>query len=183
MAKTIRVLGIVGSARRKGNTDILVDEVLRSVESNGGKTEKVYLSSLTIQPCRGCNTCEDTGKCIHNDDLDKLVASMKASDAWVFGSPVYFWGPTAQFKAFMDRWYGISREVFTGKRVVIVMPLGASSAHYARHAIGMIEDSCEYMKLDVKGSIIAPGVFEKGEVMDKPDILSLAKAAGSNLFD
>jgi len=182
MTKTIRVLGIVGSARRKGNTDILVDEVLQSVESNGGKTEKVYLSSLNIQPCRGCNTCEDTGKCIHDDDLDKLVASMKESDAWVFGSPVYFWGPTAQFKAFMDRWYGISRDIFNGKRVVIIMPLGASSPHYARHAIGMMKDSSEYMNLKVIETIVVPSVFKKGEVVDKPQFLSQARKAGLALL-
>ncbi len=182
MAKMMRVLGIVGSARRKGNTDILMDELLHSIEEQGAKTEKIYLSSLNINPCRGCNTCEDTGKCIHDDDLDELVSRMRESDAWVFGSPVYFWGPTAQFKAFMDRWYGISRDVFAGKRVVILMPLGASSAHYARHAIGMIKDSCEYMKLDVTQSIIAPGVFEKGEVKDKSDILAMVRAAGSSLI-
>ena len=183
MSEGMRVLGIVGSARRKGNTDLLVDEVLRSVESKGGKTEKVYLSSLNIHPCRGCNTCEDTGKCIHDDDLDELVSRMKETDAWIFGSPVYFWGPTAQFKAFMDRWYGVSRDVFRGKQVIIIMPLGASSTHYARHAIGMMKDSSEYMNLKVLETIVVPGVFEKGEVMNKAQFLAQARAAGQALLD
>lgn len=182
MSERMRVLGIVGSARRKGNTDLLVDEVLQTVENNGGKTEKVYLSSLNIQPCRGCNTCEDAGKCIHKDDLQELVTRMKESDVWVFGSPVYFWGPTAQFKAFVDRWYGISRDVFRGKQVIIIMPLGASSAHYARHAIGMMKDSSEYMNLKVVDTIVVPGVFEKGEVVKKPQFLTQARTAGLSLF-
>ena len=178
----MKVLGLVGSARRKGNTDILVDEILKVVEKQGGDAEKVFLSSMTINPCRGCSTCERTGKCIHDDDLAALVEKMKRSDVWIFGTPVYFWGPTAQFKAFMDRWFGISKDVFKGKRVIIVMPLGDSDVYYARHAIGMVTDSCEYMGLKVFEKIIVPGVYEKGEVVKKPDIMNRTRDAAEKLF-
>ena len=52
-----------------------------------------------------------------------LLEKMKHSPIWVFGTPVYWWGPTAQFKAFLDRWYGSDRKaVFPGKRVILTIP-------------------------------------------------------------
>ncbi|MHA2021933.1 MAG: flavodoxin family protein, partial [Candidatus Thorarchaeota archaeon] len=100
------VLGIVGSPRRNGNTEILVDEVLSAAEENGAAVHKVILSKLDIGACRACDVCRKTGKCVQKDDMEDLVTKMKNSDVLVLGTPIYWWGPTAQFKAFLDRWYG-----------------------------------------------------------------------------
>ena len=121
---TGRVLGIVGSPRRGGNTEILVDEVLAGAEADGALTEKVILSKLNIGPCRGCDACGKTGKCVQQDDMHTLLEQMERSQVWVLGTPVYYWGPTAQFKAFVDRWYGAGKIVtFNGKRVILAIPL------------------------------------------------------------
>ena len=98
------VLGLVGSPRRGGNTHILVDEILRGAQDAGAEVEKSDLTQLEIAPCRACDVCRRTGKCVHEDDFPPLYERMKSSDIWVFGSPIYWWGPTAQFKAFLDRW-------------------------------------------------------------------------------
>jgi len=59
-----RVLGIVGSPRRGGNTEILVGAVLRGAEEAGALVEKVLLSKLGISPCLACDACRDTDECV-----------------------------------------------------------------------------------------------------------------------
>ena len=99
------MLGIVGSPRRGGNTEILVDEILAGAEEAVGNIEKVILNEMNINPCRACNSCYKTGKCVQDDDMSSLFEKMEQSDVWILGTPIYWWGPTAQFKAFLDRWY------------------------------------------------------------------------------
>ena len=69
-----RVLGIVGSPRRGGNTEIMVNEVLAGAQAAGALTEKVILSELDITPCRACNGCRKTGACVQRDDMPALLA-------------------------------------------------------------------------------------------------------------
>ena len=83
------VLGIVGSPRRQGNTEILVDEVLAGAAENAALTHKVILSELDIAPCKACEVCTRTGKCVHQDDMSDLLTQMFESDVWVLGTPVY----------------------------------------------------------------------------------------------
>ena len=79
----VRVLGVVGSPRRQGNTEILVDEVLVGAQAAGAQTEKVILTELKIAPCRGCDTCQTTGKCAQQDDMPGLMDKMTRSQVWV----------------------------------------------------------------------------------------------------
>jgi multimeric flavodoxin WrbA len=174
-----RVLGIVGSPRRGGNTEILVDEVLAGAAEAGAQIEKVMLSKLDIGPCRACNACAKTGKCVQEDDMRALLEQMAQSDVWVFGTPVYYWGPTAQFKAFVDRWYGAGKIVaFEGKRVILTIPLGSSDTYDARHTVGMLEDALAWQKSERFATVLAPGVFERGTVRNHPEVLIAARRAG-----
>jgi multimeric flavodoxin WrbA len=177
-AKATHVLGIVGSPRRGGNTEVMVDEVLAGAEEAGAHVEKVILAELAIAPCRACDTCAETGACAQHDDMQPLAEKMQRSEVWVLGTPVYWWGPSAQFKAFMDRWYGVEAEIFRGRRVLVVMPLGSDDAYDARHAVGMIEDSVKYRKVESVETILAPGAYKLGEVRDFPEVLAAARRAG-----
>ena len=145
-----RVLGIIGSPRRGGNTETLVDEVLRGADAAraGALTEKVILNELDIAPCRACNGCQETGACVQKDDMQILLDKMRHSQVWVLGTPIYWWGPTAQFKAFIDRWYGVRRETFRERRVVLAIPLGGGSS-YARHTVGMLTDIVSYLGMEL----------------------------------
>lgn len=178
-----KILGIVGSPRKNGNTELLVDEVLKGAKKTGAETEKILLNELEITPCQACNQCSKTKKCIQNDDMEKIVKLMEESTVWVFGTPIYWWGPTAQFKAFIDRWYGVSREVFREKKIILVIPLGASSDHYARHTVGMFEDIIPYRNAELFVTILATGVSSKGAVKSKPEYLRKARNAGKKVFE
>lgn len=179
-----RVLGIIGSPRRGGNTEILVDEMLAGATEAGAPTEKVILSKLDIGPCRACDACAKIGKCVQEDDMHALLEQMAQSDVWVLGTPVYYWGPTAQFKAFIDRWYGAGKTVaFEGKRVILAIPLGSGDARDARHTVGMLQDALAWQKSDVFATMVAPGAFERGTIRDHSDVLAAARQAGRDAVE
>ncbi|MDO9097889.1 MAG: flavodoxin family protein [Candidatus Methanoperedens sp.] len=103
----MKILGISGSPRAKGNTDILVQEALRAASGMGAKTEFIALSGKKIKPCIGCGTCytgNSKGICvIKDDDIPRIYEAMKEADGIIVGSPVYFLSVTAQLKALFDR--------------------------------------------------------------------------------
>lgn len=176
-----RVLGIVGSARRGGNTETLVDEVLRGAEEAGATVEKVILSRLDIAPCQGCDSCRNDNKCVHEDDMLALMEKMERSQVWVLGTPVYWWGPSAQFKTFLDRWYGAQhmRSVtFRGRRAILAIPLEDTDARTARHTVGMLTDALDYLKMELFATVVATGVLHRGEVRGHPDVMAAALRAG-----
>ncbi len=103
----MKILGISGSPRAKGNTDILVQEALRAASEVGAKTEFIALAGKKIKPCTGCGTCHtesSKGICaIKDDDIPRIYEAMKEADGIIVGSPVYFLSVTAQLKALFDR--------------------------------------------------------------------------------
>jgi multimeric flavodoxin WrbA len=176
---SVNVLGIVGSPRQGGNTDLLVDEVLRGAADGGAQVEKVTLDKLEIAPCRACNACLRTGECVQRDDMLALMESMARSQVWVLGTPVYWWGPTAQFKLFVDRWYGARRSIsFAGRRAILVIPLGDTNTRTARHLEGMMQDAMAYLNMEHLTTILAPGADERGIARQRPRVVEAAYNAG-----
>lgn len=177
-----RVLGIVGSPRRQGNTEILVDEILAGAEENGAFIHKVILKDLDIAPCRACEVCRKTGACVQQDDMPDLLTQMFENDVWVLGTPVYWWGPTAQFKAFLDRWFGVNnREFFKGKEVILVIPLEDTKESVYSPILGMFKGVMEYLGLVHITTILSTGVYEKGAIYNHPEYLELARESGRNV--
>jgi multimeric flavodoxin WrbA len=179
----VKVLGIVGSPRQGGNTEELVDEVLRGARDAGASFEKIRLSELEIAPCDACDSCVDTGECVQGDDMPELLTKMLESQVWVLGTPVYWWGPSAQFKLFVDRWYSqahrdVDKAMWKGRRVILAVPFGDDDPGTARHVEGMVKDALDYMHADLYATVLAPGVNDKGEIFKKPEILAAAHRAG-----
>lgn len=172
-----RVLGVVGSPRRGGNTDFLVEAVLTGAEKAGARTEKIILNELEIKPCQACNRCRETGSCVHQDDMSKLLEKMQRSQVWILGTPIYWWGPTAQFKAFLDRWYGARQVNFAEKKIILAIPLGGGT-NTARHTIGMLTSTLNYLGMELLETILAPGVNGLGEVREQASVMRSDCQAG-----
>ncbi|MCK4565679.1 MAG: NAD(P)H-dependent oxidoreductase, partial [Candidatus Thorarchaeota archaeon] len=95
--------------------------------------------------------------------------------------PVYWWGPTAQLKAFIDRWYGISQDFFKDRKAVLVIPLGSSNPSTAQHVLGMFEDVFAYLGMKQIGTLLAPGIYERGEAKKRADLLEEATRLGKSI--
>jgi len=178
MSGSIHMMGIVGSPRQGGNTDVLVQEILAGAAEEGVETDLVRLGDLRIEPCRACDACRETGVCVLDDDFPALFERMRSSQAWVLGTPVYWWGPTAQFKAFLDRWYMAAshRDVFRGRRVAFAVPSGGGPS-YANHTVGLLEEVAAYLGMDHRGtlSIAASG---RGSVREQAEVMERARELG-----
>ena len=176
------ILGIVGSPRRGANTETLVDSVLAGAEECGVVSTKVILPELNIQPCRACDRCHKDGKCIHDDDLAEILELMEKSDIWVLGTPIYYWGPSAQFKAFIDRWYGVDQRIFQGKQVILTIPMGGRDEHYARHTIGMFKEICDYLGMICVEVVVAPGMTGRRSAQENLRLIDAAKEVGASVL-
>jgi len=183
MKQPLRMLGIVGSPRRGGNTDILIGEILRGANESGAITEKVFLPELQIGACRACQSCWNTGRCFQKDDMPALLEKMEQSNVWVLGSPVYWSSVSAQFKLFLDRWFGQSKTVrFEGRRTIVALSMGANDpdkiAQIEQNLGGMFTTITDHMKMEFFAMIFASSVWDVGKIREFPDTLAAAYRAG-----
>jgi multimeric flavodoxin WrbA len=117
----MRVIAFNGSARKDGNTAILIRRVFQILEKEGIETELIQLAGEQIHGCTACGTCRkiQNKQCkIVNDNVNAYIEKMIAADGIIFGSPTYFSMVTPEIKAIIDRTGFVSRankDLFKGK--------------------------------------------------------------------
>jgi multimeric flavodoxin WrbA len=99
----MKVLGIMGSPRFGGNSDLLLDSALAGAEEGGAEIEKITLCDLFIAPCKECLACDITGECVQADDMRLIYPKLIEADRLFLASPIFFMGISAQTKALIDR--------------------------------------------------------------------------------
>ena len=174
-----KVLGIIGSPRKGGNTDELVDLVLKGAADKGAAEEKVYLADQKIENCKECLHCHNgSEKCVLRDDMEELAQKMEAADVWVLGTPIFWWGPTGLFKTFLDRWFGYHFS-FKSKKIILVYPSGDSSDSVARLFVGMMDEALNYEGTQAFAHLHAGGVDGPGDLRKHPEFTKQAYLAGA----
>lgn len=99
----MKVVGIVGSPRVGGNTELLVREALKVLSEEGIETELIPLAGKRIEGCNACLGCSQTGKCVIDDDMESIKQKMLAAEGIIVGSPVYYSGATPETMALLHR--------------------------------------------------------------------------------
>ena len=99
----MKAIGIVGSPRKNGNTEIITEHTLKAIEEEGIETELITLAGLNIQLCDVCDACASEETCPIDDNVFPIYQKMKAADAIILASPVYYGSATALMKALMER--------------------------------------------------------------------------------
>jgi len=113
----MKVLGIVCSPRKGGNTEIMMGQALAGARNYGAETELWTTAGKDLKPCDGCGAClRRDGRCHIKDDMQELYPKVLAADGIIFGSPAYFWSVTAQAKIVIDRLYSIYNLALLDKR-------------------------------------------------------------------
>jgi multimeric flavodoxin WrbA len=177
-----KLLGVVGSPRRNGNTHILVSRILDGARAEGATGDVLFLNDLTIRECDGCHACWEGKQCSKNDDMNTLYPTIIKSDAIIFGTPVYWYGPTALMKGFIDRFVYFNcpehRAELKGKSAALAVPFEETNPETAALLLAFFEKSLQYLQMNLIGSIVVPGVGRKGEIVGKPDRLAEAYELG-----
>ena len=101
--ETIKLLGIVGSPRKGGNTEIAMREALNAAVQEGAETEMMRLADYDLKPCEGCMTCRQTRRCAIEDDVEKLYDKVTGADGIIIGGPVYLVSLNSHTKVFIER--------------------------------------------------------------------------------
>lgn len=181
----IRVLGIVGSPRRNGNTHVLVSRILEGAQSAGAETDTLFLGDLDIRECDGCHLCWQGKACPKVDDMAGVYPRIIDADVIVFGTPVYWYGPTGLMKLLIDRFVYFNapanRPKIAGKRAVIAVPYEETDPDTARPLLEFFDKCLAYLEMKPAGRIVVPGVSDRGEVRRKPEALRQAFDLGMKL--
>ncbi|MFC2040802.1 flavodoxin family protein [Chloroflexota bacterium] len=179
----MKAIGVVGSPRKGGNTEILTRYTLDAIEEEGLTTELMQLAGLDIRPCNACMVCrQGEEQCPIEDDLLPLYLKLKEADAIILASPVYFGSATALLKAFMDRVGYISRPktVFSGK---VGGPLVVARRAGHNFTFAQIMYWFHILNFFMPGSTYWNIAFgrEKGEVKGDEEGLRTARDFGKNI--
>lgn len=190
----MEILGIVGSYRKSGNTDILVKKVLEGAAKNGIDTNYIFLPDFNIKDCIGCEGCKANYKCVIKDDMQKIYPLIERADALVIGSPTYFYNVTGITKNFLNRLY--CYEIFDeNDRSVWI---GLNEAIGIKYAVTVAvceqdkEEDMGYTSLTLSKTLEAVGyrvidnikalhVYSKGDILKYEDELKRAILTGEKL--
>jgi len=107
----VKILGIAGSPRKGGNTEVMVKAALEAAESLGGvQTDIILMAGQKVSPCKGCHHCWfHGGVCAIKDNASKMIQKMVEADGLIIGSPVYFGSITATLKSLLERCLKLNR--------------------------------------------------------------------------
>ena len=177
----MNIYALIGSPRKAGNTDLLVDAVIDGARSRGHSAEKLYLYGLDIRPCIDCRACKRGDfRCALKDDMPAIYPRLRNADLIIFGTPVYWYGPTAVMKLLVDRLRPfIASGGLKGKKGLVVIP-SEEGPGCCGPILEMFRMSFGYLGMEPAGEIMV-SAYEKGAIRQQPLELDRARDLGSRL--
>lgn len=188
----MKLLGIFGSPRRGGNTDLLLEEALKGAEKEGAEVERLYVTDFNITPCKECHGCDQIGQCVVLDDMQKIYPKLLEADAIILASPVFFYGITGWAKAFVDRC-----QVFWARKYLLKDPsLGKEGKKRKGYLISVggtkgqrvFEGTIltakyffDVLNAEYVGDLVFRGIDAKGDILMQPEALKQAYEIGRKL--
>jgi len=187
----LKVLGVYGSPRRGGNTELLLRELLRGCKDAGAETEEVFLRDLKISPCLEIYACKKDGQCPIPDDMRSFYPKLAAVDVLALASPIFFYAVSAHAKAFIDRcqalWarkYLLKQAISPGKsnrRGVILLVGGSKGSRVFEGPLLTAKYFFDALDMTLYRSLLFQGIDEKGDILKHPTAMADAYALGREL--
>jgi len=190
----MRILGISGSPRTGGNTDILLHHTLEGARSLGADVEALFVRDKRIAPCTGCRSCSETGECIIHDDAQETFKRLKEVDGVIIASPIFFYGVPSQLKALIDRAQADWSEKYILKKENRIVP------HVARRGLFLSVGATRGKRLfdgtilSIKyfldaidtvftGEVLIRGIDRRGEISQFSHYLKSAYESGGKFVE
>ena len=182
----MKAIGIVGSPRKNGNVDTLVQAVLDGAAQAGYMTAKYSLNEMKYSGCQACGYCKSHDHCRLKDNVTDLLNELKKADAVVFGSPIYFNQFAGQFRLMEDRMYslidaGFKSRVVPGKKAVIITSQGDPNPASYEKAATEFAEVLKLLGFEVKEIIRMTNGSSRDAVLVRKDLLDQARMAGLGL--
>ena len=184
----INILGISGSPRVQGNSDILLDKVLAGAAGSGARIEKIRINDYRFIACQACENTRDDGYCSINDDFQKIYRAILKAEMIFLSSPIYFGSLSAQTKIMIDRfqchWHAFNKikkasNDFKKKGYFLSVQAGFRDDFFV-NAVLIVRNFFASIGVQYRGELLCRGVDEKGSIMNFPDELKKAAALGKS---
>lgn len=166
-------LAVVGSPRT-GNTAQAAADLLEGLRGGASpaRSEVVTLEDCrTVEPIGDCRACIEAGSCDRRDGFDALMDRVYAAETLVLATPLYWYGPSAQLKAFLDRWSCLLdreedrfRARMRGKRVALVVAQGERGFYEAAPCVQMLEWVLRYLEMPIAARVVVVG-HRRGDLL------------------
>ena len=182
-----KILGILGSPRSRGNTEVLLRAAAEGVAAVGGAFEWVRLADGAVRECDGCHVCWSGKSCAKKDAMNEIYPKIAVADGVIFGTPVYWYGPTALMKMFMDRFVYFNceanREQIRGTVAATIIPFEETNPETAAPVTDFFSRALSYLEMPIVDQLTVPGVTRRGEVKQQPDRLASATELGRRVVE
>lgn len=188
----MRILGVVGSNRKDGNSYLLLKEMLKDISNH--ETKIVQMAELNIKPCELCfeKCAPKPFECTQDDDFQKLLTQMTQADGIIFACPFYFYVPS-KFQAFLERVscldyftqerHGEYKNPLKGKPCLLVTVSASGSSFNAFQILHHLQEFALMMRMKTVTSRFWPfigfsakaGGIEKGAILNEAETMKQAK--------
>jgi multimeric flavodoxin WrbA len=182
-----KILILMGSPRKSGNSAVLADHLARGAASVSAQVETLYIHGMDINPCTGCNECQDdeAAGCVIDDAMQDIYGKLKEADSIVFASPIYWFSVTAQLKLVIDRIYAIGgggKNILKGKNLGVLLVYADPDPFTsgAVNALRMFQDISGYLGTTIVDMVYG-SAYEAGEIANDSEVLKQARELGEKL--
>jgi multimeric flavodoxin WrbA len=187
MKEAGKVLILLGSPRRRGNSAMLAGAIAAGAKAAGAAVETHYLHGLSIAPCKACMACRKPRSkgCSIDDDMQPIYRKMLEADAWVLASPVYWFTMSAQLKLWMDRCFALpayGKDPFAGKRIALALAYGGEDPFDSGcvNALRTFQDAYRYAGAEIVGMVYG-SAMAAGDIKANRALMKEARELGRKL--
>ena len=192
MTDHIKTIAFLGSPRKDGNTDILLQETVKGIEAAGLTVKTFRLNLMNIKPCQNCGGCDETGECIIKDDMEEIYRDIRTADRIILASPIFFFALSAQSKIMIDRCQSFWCEKYLLKKPLPERPYGRKGllllAGGMKKEIGLqcaeatAKAFFRTISVSKHKALSYLGIDAKGAINERPAALKEAFEAGKELI-
>jgi multimeric flavodoxin WrbA len=186
----MKLLVLLGSPRKGGNSETLARQVAGAVEQSGGTVEYKRLNELSIRPCQGCGGCEKTGDCVIKDDMTEIYQAVDEADRILLVSPVYFYALSAQCKTcgdrFQARWsrkYLLQQRIRQdeGRKGYLLSASATKGPKIFECSILTARYIFDAMDVQYGGEFLVKGVDKRKAILQFPEEMAKAEQFGKDM--
>jgi multimeric flavodoxin WrbA len=191
--RILKIISINGSRRKNGNTELLIQSILKPLEQSRAEVKSIFLGDYTIGACTGCEGCKNSWECVIKDDFQLLIKMMDEADWVVLASPTYWYTVTSDMKRFIDRCYcliqfpknrseWIGKYGGAGKICVTAAVCEQKEEANMGNTLTLLTDFAKDIGLNVVDSVKALNCFVAGSIQKEKAALTDAESAGQRFL-
>ncbi len=187
----MKVVGINGSPRKGGNTEILLNEALRGAQTSGAETEGIVLNDLNFFPCQEQEYAkvDQDGLSVIKDDMHCVFRAMSQANSIILASPIFFGSLSAQTKMMIDRFQCIwvskvllKKRIFTErKHGALILVQASHKKEFFQNAKFITRQFFHNINVTYQEELFCPGFDDKGKILESPSLLKKAFELGNRM--